>query len=333
VVLPVAADLPDPLAVLEPIARTLREAEVGSIDLISSMPLNLPLPDATWHVHDPDDRAGIAYLATTEEGRRVYLGRLLTDADLVIPVGTLGYDPALGYRGPWSVVFPGSSDRETIARYQNLTSDEPAARDRPTLALRESAEVSWLLGCQLQVGVVPGVDGVLRVFAGVESVLRGKALEALDAAWTFTVEERAELVVAGVGAPGRPTSLETLAAGIATATRLVRRGGKIVVLSRAQGELGPALRALRGLDDPRVGLARLRGHETDADFATARQLAASLAWADVYLHSALEAGEVEDLGMVPLERPAEARKLVASAHSVTVLSQADRTRAQVAGEP
>ncbi len=65
-------------------------------------------------VHDPDDRAQIAYLASTKEGRRVYLNRLLTDADVVVPVGRLGYDPILGFRGPWSLLFPGLSDRETL---------------------------------------------------------------------------------------------------------------------------------------------------------------------------------------------------------------------------
>src|SRR5271170_1140540 len=51
-------------------------------------------------VHDPNDRTQLAYLATTKQGRRVYLNRLLTDADLVVPVGRLGFDSLMGYRGP-----------------------------------------------------------------------------------------------------------------------------------------------------------------------------------------------------------------------------------------
>ena len=51
----------------------------------------------TFRTHDPDDRANLAYLATTAGGRRVYLDRDLTDADFVLPVGRLAYDPLLGY--------------------------------------------------------------------------------------------------------------------------------------------------------------------------------------------------------------------------------------------
>ena len=48
------------------------------------------------------------YLAATKEGRRIYLNRSVIDADVVIPVGRIGFHPIMGYRGPWSVIFPGS---------------------------------------------------------------------------------------------------------------------------------------------------------------------------------------------------------------------------------
>ncbi len=45
------------------------------------------LPEgATVAVHDPADRSQMAYLAATKEGRRIYLNRHLTDADMVLPV-------------------------------------------------------------------------------------------------------------------------------------------------------------------------------------------------------------------------------------------------------
>src|SRR5271166_4086424 len=79
----------------------------GRVELESSLP-----PGASVVVHDPDDRTVLAYLATTKQGRRVYLNRHLTDADLVVPIGRIGFDPILGYAGPWSLLFPGLSDRE-----------------------------------------------------------------------------------------------------------------------------------------------------------------------------------------------------------------------------
>ncbi len=77
------------------------------------------LPDGCeLATHDAGDRVGLAYLAATQGGRRIYLNRLLTDANVVIPVGRLGFAPIMGYRGPWSLLFPELSDHETQVSYR-----------------------------------------------------------------------------------------------------------------------------------------------------------------------------------------------------------------------
>ena len=217
-------------------------------------------------VHDPDDRDRLAYLATTSQGRRVYLNRLMTDADVVVPIGRVGYDPVLGYRGPWSLLFPELSDRETARSYRSTTSSDWPDRDQPRPTLSEAAEVSWLLGTQFHLGIMAGTRGPAEVIAGLESVVRTDGSRLLDQAWTFESPTTAQLVVVGIGQPGVPSTLEHLAEGLANATRLVERGGKIVALSRASGTIGPAFRRLIDLDDPRLAPAALRGHETDADY-------------------------------------------------------------------
>jgi len=338
VVIPFDADLPEGPTILAAVAATLRGAGAESIAVVSTAPPPDTSPEGvTWRTHDPDDRDQNAYLASTQEGRRIYLDKLLTDADIVIPIGTLGYDPSLGYRGPWSVIYPGLSDREALARTRSAgvadaspDGDGEAEGDRP--GLLESAEVSWLLGCQFQVGILPAAGGATRVVAGLESAVRSEGAAAVDAAWSFRADERADVVVVGIGPPGRPSTLDELAGGLATAARLVRRGGKIVALARTAGEVGPAVRRLAGAENPRAALNRLRGHEADPDYPAARQIAAVLAWADVYLHSGLDLEVVDDLGIVPLDRPEEARKLAAAAASCTLLSHADRTRAVVPEE-
>src|SRR5262249_47811069 len=85
--------------VLDVIAEILREAGVAGENLTVLLPpvggeaLDLSLPTgAVLAVHDPTDRTELAYLATTKEGRRVYLNKRLTDADMVLPVGLIGFD-------------------------------------------------------------------------------------------------------------------------------------------------------------------------------------------------------------------------------------------------
>jgi lactate racemase len=294
----------------------------------------IPVEGSPLKVHDPDDRTQLAYLASTKQGRRVYMSRVLTDADVVVPVGRIGFDPDLGYRGPWSVVFPGMSDRETMRAIRNgafeASGDEPRAIDRAPLD--ECFEVNWLLGTQFHIGLLPGADGLLEVVAGRDIAVRDRAINSLEGHWTFRAPARAELVVAGVGCPGGPATLEDLTDALLAATRLVQHGGKIILLSRASGPIGPSLRRLMEVDDPKDAVAALRGHEAFEDYQIGRRLARAMAWADLFVYSALEPQVVEDLSIVALERPEQARRLVANSGSTSFISQAELTFVEVDDE-
>jgi hypothetical protein len=308
------------------------ERESISIILPTNSPTKLPtgLPDGITVIeHDPEDRNQLAYLAATKEGRRIYLNKHLTDADVVIPIGELGFDPVLGYRGPWSVLFPRLSDQETL-RTERTKLAKPGtdvSARASDAGLAESLEASWLLGSQFHIGVIPGVQGLTEPIAGLETSVRDQGIASLLQHWTFKAPGRAELVVAGVGRPGSITTLEDLAEAVVTASRLVQRGGKIVILSRAKGKIGPALQRLIGVDDPRQGTTALKGHQADNDYIVARQLAHALSWADVFLYSELGESVTEDLSIHPLDRPDHARKLVEKSGSCLFVSHAELTRA------
>jgi lactate racemase len=333
--------IPQSQSVIDGLVQVLLQAGVDEDSLAIVAP---PQPSADWNgrtfgagrtlVHDPDDRAGIAYLASTREGRRVYLSRSITDADVVVPVGRLGYDPDLGFRGPWSVLFPGLSDRKTMRELRDRNGGEPGEVGRgPSLArLDESFEVSWLLGTQFYLGVVPGRGGLLEVVAGRDASVRDRGVALLEQNWTLQVPSRAEMVVVGAGHPGAAATLEDLAAALETAARLVQHGGKIVVLSRVSGTIGPALQRLKGAEDPRDAVGALRGHEDDDDYPIAHRIARASAWADLFVASALDAEVLEDLSIVPLERPEQARRLAAGSGSVAFVSHAEFTRAAVLDE-
>ena len=329
--------IPEADLVLAAVASTLREAGVEAESLIvlllraSSDELEKVLPPGTTlAVHDPDDRSQLAYLAATKEGRRIYLNRHLTDADLVVPVGRVGFDPILGYSGPWSVLFPGLTSRELIQAHRSrVRGDDDLRQETAARSNREeSLEVSWLLGTQYHFGVIPGVVGIGEVVAGRETLVCEQAVAWLDEHWTFRPDSRAEIVVAGIGRAGEPTSLESLAEGLATARRLVQHGGKIVVLSQANGPVGPALRCLIDAGGAELGQKLLRGHENDDDFQIASRVAAAVSWADVFLYSGMDRDLVEELSLVPIEKPEQARRLVAQCRSALVVNQADRTRAR-----
>jgi hypothetical protein len=328
--------IPDGGFVLEAIAGRLIDSGVEAAGLTVLLPhttsidVQKSLPAGTVvAVHDPDDRSQLAYLATTKQGRRVYLSRHLTDADMVVPVGRIGFDPILGYCGPWSVLFPGLASREILQENRSfLRADGDARHESSTRSNREeSLEVSWLLGTQFHVGVVAAADGLAEVTAGRETAVCEQGIGWLAERWAFRPESRAEIVVAGVGCGLAADTLDALAEGLATARRLVQRGGKIVVLSRAAGPVGPALRHLIDAGGAERGPTLLSGHQTDDDFHIASRIAEAVAWADVFLYSGMDHEVVGDLSMVALENPEQARRLVAQCRSATFVSAADWTKA------
>jgi hypothetical protein len=335
VVIALGIDVPEPAATLASIASVLTSVGIDDLVVLTPDPpcdgIARALPAGVrLETHDPDDATALAYLATTRHGRRVYLNRMLTDADFVLPVGRLGFDPALGFAGPWGVIHPGLGSAEIRRAFHASTSNPGPSIEHPNHLLAESLEVCWLLGTHLQLGLLDGAEGLLAAVAGAGDPFRRGASAAVESAWGFRAPERAEVVVVGIGETEGELGVEAISRGLAAATRLVRRGGKIVLLSRASGPIGPSLQRVIDARDPTAATAALKGREADPDFGAASRVAAAVAWADVYLLSRLDPDVVEDVGMIPLDRPDEARRLTASADSCLVVSHADRVGASTA---
>jgi hypothetical protein len=290
------------------VAEILAEVGVESIAaLVDGRDRGRPVvevpPGVELVVHDPTDRESLAYLASTASGRRIYLNRRLADADCVVPIGRIGPDDALGLRGPWSVIDPGLSDAPP-ARAPLLTWTAGAAAG---LRLDESLEVAWLLGGQLQIGGVPANSGLWDVLCGQPRTVRDRGAERVRETWEVRLDDRVDLVIAGLGGPGRPANADDFLDGLRHALRVVRRGGKVALLTRL--DLATVTEAARSELIPR------------GDWEKA------LAWADVYLASAASGDDVDELGLIPLDRPEQAARLAAMAPSFVTIGQADRARA------
>ena len=92
-------------------------------------PLDRQIPTV---VHDPCDRAGLAYLAADDNGEPIMLNRLLTDADVVLPIGCMQGAGSGGYFGIHTPLFPAFSDQTAVARFRRLDalgSNGPCKRD------------------------------------------------------------------------------------------------------------------------------------------------------------------------------------------------------------
>jgi nickel-dependent lactate racemase len=290
--------------------------------------LNAAHLQPAWHVHDPADERSCSYLASTAAGERLYLSRELLDADLVVTIGSLGYDPLLGYRGTSSAFYPGLSDADAIRRshgqgHDELTPDDP----RPLRQLVD--EVAWLLGVQYSIQVVPaGGSGVTAVISGqAESVLqRGKQL--LSEHWKMRISERPELVIAAVEADAAGHGWEQVGAALELARHVVVRDGRILLLTDLSDEPGEGVKIIAECRSPRDALKPLR-EKAPPDLLSATRIAKGIDWANVYLLSRLDPQLVEDLCMIPIESAAEAARLVEGDEPCAIIGGAQHTSVEV----
>jgi nickel-dependent lactate racemase len=306
---------------------------------LDSVPLTDPrlgLPESIrrevqWTIHDPTDPKRQAYLAATARGERIYLARDLVDADVVISVGMIAYDPVLGYRGTNSVFYPGLSNTEAVTRARGEGHSELGPDDeRP---LRQTIdEIAWLLGSQFTVQVLPAAGGgAADVVAGAYDRVFRKGQKLLAGYWKVALDERADLVIAAVDADCAGHGWDQIGAALATARKLVARGGKIIVLSELDAEPEIGMELIRKSQSPRSALQPIR-RQAPVDMIPATQFANAADWARVYLVSKLPVGMVDELFMVPVEDDRELNRLLAGDDSCVILDSAQHTYGEVRDE-
>ena len=282
-----------------------------------------------WIVHDATDKKREAYLANSASGERIYLAREIVDADLVLPVGSVGFDPLLGIRNASSAIFPGLSNVDAMAKARGQDHSELRPEDdRPLRQLQD--EVAWLSGVQLGIQVLPGVcsqpAGVLC--GALESVTTAGRIW-LKQNWHVELPQRCEVVVAAVDADAGGTTWDQIGAALQTARNLVQRGGKIVLITNHSADPSEGFEFLRQSETPREALRPLR-IESPPDLIPASRLASAADWATVYLLSRLSSDVVESLSMTPLASEAEAARLLDRGGSCLLLEGAQHTFGYVA---
>jgi nickel-dependent lactate racemase len=283
------------------------------------------LGDVQLEIHDARDRKRLSYLATTREGRRLYLNRTLVDADQIVVLSARRYDPLLGHGGAEGQIYPVLSDEETIATLSTqLSLDAPGPEPRPIET--EAIETAWLLGLPFFVQIIEGSgDHLAAVVAGAaEASAEARRLQ--DERWRQTLPRAADVVVAGLsGDPARHTFAD-LAAAAHAAARVVQPGGRVVLLSQATPDLGICGPELRGVDEPARKLEKL-GPKLTRDLLPALQWARAAEKVHLYVLSGLDDETVEDLGATPLQAAAQAQRLLDAGGSVLFLDDAHKALA------
>jgi nickel-dependent lactate racemase len=297
-------------------------------------PCRLLDPDVAKRInmltHDPSSRRNLAYLAASAGGEPIHLNRMLTDADVVLPVGVMQREKSTGYYGIHTALYPEFSDEQTQARFRKH--DRFSNNGHHRELRHEVNQVAWLLGVNFSVQIVPAAgDAILHVLAGQSDAVRDRSRELYRAAWTWPITERANLVVAAIEG-GRPhQTWENLGRVLESAGRLVDDEGAIAVCCDLAALPGPGLQRLIGAPSREAALRQIR-RDNPRDAVPALQLARALESHRVYLLSRLNADLVESLEMVPVDTPEDVSRLAARSGSCLVLANAIRAMVQIESE-
>jgi nickel-dependent lactate racemase len=317
---------PDRVTILQPAALTgSRPADPRRL-----------LPEAVrnampWKIHDPTDPQSTGYLAASVSGERIYLARDVLEADFLLPISQLEFDPVQGRRSATTSFYPGLSTTEAFAKSRGQGHSELGPDDeRPLGQLIQ--EIGWLLGIQFAIQVLPSSShsGAARILAGHSDSVDRQGRTLLDSEWRVQAEQRGETVVVSIPAgSGETTGWEQLGAALEAASRLVMREGRIIVLSDMTGDPGPGIEMLRSVRSSKAALKPLR-KESPPDLLAASQIAAAADCASVYLVSQLSPSLVEDCFMTPLKDEIEVTRLLANCDGCIVIAGAQHAYAEIA---
>src|SRR5260370_40933697 len=138
----------------------------------------------------------------------------------------------------------------------DLSNDVPD--EEPWPIRRHAEEVAWVLGAPFMIQVIEGWgDEIVHVLGGLSDT-SGEGERLLDSRWRVSVDRPEDIIVAGIGGNPAGHGFVELARALACASRVVKPGGRIVLLSQAQPALGPGAQLLRQTDEPSAALKELR---------------------------------------------------------------------------
>ncbi len=337
VVIAVDAQLPQTRSILDAIIETTKANGVSAGDITVLFAAYEGLPDdgvsvrESWQsesalaadvnivIHQPENRAELAYVAATEEGDPLMVNRYLADADVVLLVSVTRGNAALGYCGATGLLCHTFGDSATMRRFRTFH----AGQSKPQSTRwthKKSEEAAWNLGANFTLQAVPGVNGeVLQLIAGKHDAVAAAAQTAFEEAWRYRLAEPAELVVAAVDA--QLTSWLEVATAANAAARLVDDDGSIVLLTELQSPPGRAVGRLTQVESPGEVLAPLQT-ETSADVVAAIGLAHVLERTRVYLVSNLDEDQCQDLHFVHVDEAGDIQRLAGRSESTILLHSA-----------
>jgi len=198
---------------------------------------------------------------------------------------------------------------------------------------QEIEEAGAMAGVDLILNVVLNdKKEIVRVFAGdvFEAFVAGSRV--VDEMYRVTLANRVDTVILSAGGWPKDINLYQAQKAIESGVRIVKQGGKIVLLAECREGAGSKLfhQWMTQEKDLDTIIRKIR-----EDFILgahkAFQFARELLWADVFIYSSMDPDLIEKYHMHPLREFERIEAIVAESESIVILPQATTTLPVLAG--
>ncbi|MEY4567498.1 MAG: hypothetical protein RLY14_2468 [Planctomycetota bacterium] len=260
------------------------------------------------YMHQPEQPGELGYLAATEEDASpIYINRRLLEADLVLPISCYRASSSIAYSGV-SGISPLFADNETIKHYSSLTQLGSKADQ---IKRREDAEqTSWLLGIQCILQVCPAGHGNIASFlVGTPGAVKKESDNEIASRLSIAPQAPCDVVIAAIDGGVNEQTWQNVARALYLAKSLVKNKGTIVILSHLKISPSSSLRRLTGLESAAT-IEKQLAKDYQLDTLAASLLAEYSPNCRICLQSDLNAEELEDLGIAPINSEQQIEKIL-----------------------
>jgi Lactate racemase N-terminal domain len=282
------------------------------------------LGDIQLERHDPADPKKLSYLASTTEGRRVYMNRTLAEADVLVVLGGRRFDPVHGNvpGGAELQLFPAYSNKETQAEVQKQLEDDDNLDD----VLEEAKAVTMFLGLPYFVQVIEGSNNTVAdvLFGLPPSTAEGEDRQL--ALWERRVQsDAADLAVVTIRGT-QQIGFVDLSNAIQAAREVLAPDAPIVLLCAVDPEFDSEVQRIVRADTAADAAKSLVAVAGEGNNLAALQWTLAANNHPIFLRSNWPDATVEDLFAVTLESNDELQKFIDRANRVVILEDAHLVR-------
>jgi nickel-dependent lactate racemase len=279
--------------------------------------------------HDPDDEEGLVSLGSTSLGTELKINRVFHEADVKLIICDTEYHQFCGYGGGAKSVLPGICDRRSIeichSRFEAPGAEPGRIEGNPVR--EEIDEAGRMAGVDLILNVVLNdKKEIVRVFAGdvFEAFAAGSRI--VDEMYRVTVAQRVDTVIVSAGGWPKDINLYQAQKAIESGVRVVRKGGKVVLIAECREGAGSKLfhQWMTQEKDLDTIIRKIR-EKFILGAHKAFQFARELKWADVFLYSSMDPELIERYYMHPLREFERIEGIAAESESIVILPQATTT--------